>query len=188
MPSLSRLPIEQLFADAASTEPAPGGGSVTALCGMLGVALVLKALRISLRRREDAADHAGTDAGLEALARTMAADADADADSFANYIRALQLPKGTEEEASERAFRLEEAALAATEAGLAAGENALEAVRQARAVQAVVSRTMAPDITAGLALLDVLRLNAVHNAEANIAGVKTPARREALSARLNALR
>lgn len=188
MTSLSRAPIEQLYADAASTEPAPGGGSVTALCGMLGVALVLKALRISLKHRDDAAEHAGADQALQGLARAMAEDADADAESFTAYINALKLPKGTPAETAERSGRLEEAAFFATETGLQALAHALEAMRQARALEPVVSRTMAPDLEAGLALLEAMRLNAAHNAEANIAGVKTPARRAALTERLNALR
>lgn len=188
MADIAAQPILKLYRDAASTEPAPGGGSVTALCGMLGLALVLKALRISLKRREDAAEHLKADRALEALAAAMAEDADADVQTFTAFIEALRLPRGTPEEAAERSRLLEDAAFGATDAGLGALEHAQDAMRRARALAPLISRTMAPDLEAGLALLEVMRLNAVHNAEANIAGVKTPARHEALSQRLDALR
>src|SRR5689334_4984205 len=84
------LTVQDLYWRSASIEPAPGGGSVTALCGMLGVALVLKALRISLKRREDAADWHGADQALETLAESLAADADADAESFNAFILAVR--------------------------------------------------------------------------------------------------
>ena len=188
MSSLARRPIGQLFQEAASTEPAPGGGSVTALCGMLGVALVLKALRISIKHRDDGADFEQADASLAALAEHISADADADAESFSAFIAALRLPKGSPGEAEARKAKLQEAAVASTEAGLAALDHAVQAMAQARRLGSVINQTMAPDLVAGLALLGVLHLNAVHNAEANLASVKAADVHTALSARLERLK
>ena len=188
MSILARRPIDELFEEAASTEPAPGGGSVTALCGMLGVSLVLKALRISLKHRDDGADFVAADASLAALAAQISADADADAESFSAFIAALRLPKGSPDEAEARKAKLQEAAVASTEAGLAALEHAVRAMAQARELAPVINQTMAPDLTAGLALLQVLHLNAVHNAEANLASVKAIDVHAALSARLERLK
>ena len=184
MSRLAQEPISQLFAEAASIEPAPGGGSVTALCGMLGVALVLKALRISLKRREDAGRFQGADQALEQLAHAMADDADADAESFAAYIAAVRLPRSSPETTAARSEALQDAAVASTQAGLLALEHAAQATDQARALAEVIGAQMAPDLDAGLALLEVMRRNAVHNAEANLAGVKDEARRAALAGRL----
>ncbi len=184
MTNLASRPVLELYRDAAATGPAPGGGSVTALCGMLGVALVLKALRISLRRREDAAAFQAADQALDELAKSMAGDADADAETFSAYIAALQLPKNAPEEAAARSTRLQAAAVASTEAGLQALEHAAQAIDQARRLAPVISAQMAPDLEAGVALLEVLRLNARHNAEANLTSVKDPQVRAALAARL----
>jgi formiminotetrahydrofolate cyclodeaminase len=185
---LGEISIQELYRRSASTDPAPGGGSVTALTGMLGIALVLKALRISLKRREDAASFQQADRALEALAGELARDADADAETFAAFIAALQLPKTSPEETAERARRLEAAAVASTEAGLLALEHAVEAMRRSRELEDVISKTMAPDLDAGLRLLDVLKSNAIHNAEANLASVKAPDQRVGLAGRLEALR
>ena len=155
---------------------------------MLGVALVLKALRISLKHRDDGAQFAEADAALAALADHISADADADAESFSAFIAALRLPKGTPDEAATRKAKLQDAAVASTQAGLAALENTVQAMAQARQLTPVINQTMAPDLAAGLALLGVLRLNAVHNAEANLASVKAIDVHAALSARLERLK
>jgi len=188
MPRLSELSVQELYRRSASIEPAPGGGSVTALTGMLGVALVLKALRISLKRREDAAAFQPADQALETIAARLAEDADADAASFAAFVAALRLPKATPDEAAERAARLEAAAVASTEAGLDALQHALEALDQTKRLGPAINDQMAPDIDGGVRLLEVLRTNAIHNAEANLASVKSVERRAELSRRLEALK
>lgn len=176
--------VRDIYRNAASTEPAPGGGSVTALGGMLGVALVLKALRISLKRREDAAQFGPAEQALEQLAQALAADADADAEVFSFYMAALRMDKSD----PSRAGRIDQAAAQATEAGLQALQNALEGIERSRSLGPVISRQMAPDLVAGLGLLDVMRLNAIENAEANLASVKDPSTKSPLAERLAALK
>ena len=187
MTRLADQQISRLYADAASIAPAPGGGSVTALCGMLGISLVLKALRISLKRREDAADFREADVALERLAGEMALDADADAETFSAFIAAFRLPKTSPQETASRAGAMQDAAIASTEAGLQALGHAAQAIALARELAPAISHQMAPDLEAGLALLEAMRRNAVHNAEANLAGVKDDGRRGRLAARLGGL-
>ncbi len=52
----------------------------------------------------------------------------------------------------------------------------------------MIGQQMAPDLDAGLALLEIMRSNAAHNAEANLAGVKDMATHAALAQRLAAAR
>jgi formiminotetrahydrofolate cyclodeaminase len=188
MTHLAQESISQLYREAASIEPAPGGGAVTALCGMLGVALVLKALRISLKRRDDAARFRPADEALESLASSMAEDADADAEAYGAYIAAVRLPKEPAEAAAARSARLQETGIGSTEAALLALEHAALAMDQARALAPEIGQQMAPDLDAGLALLEIMRSNAAHNAEANLAGVRDAATHAALARRLAAAR
>ncbi len=188
MTTLAARSFRELFAAAASTEPTPGGGSVTALCGMMGVALVLKALRISVRWRDDAGSFEAAASGLEDLASRIAAHADADAEAFAGFIAALKLPKATPQEAEARARGVDDASAHATDVALKALADADDAIRRSRGLDHAVSAQLRPDLEAGLALLEAMRLNAIHNAEGNIAAVKDAARREALAARLAALK
>ncbi len=188
MSKLSSQTVDRLFEGAASIEPAPGGGAVTSLCGMLGIALVLKALRISLKRRDDAERFRPADEALEQLARMMAGDADADAEAYGAYIAAVRLPKEPAEAAATRSARLQQTGALSTGAALAALEHAAQAMDQARAIAPMIGQQMAPDLDAGLALLEIMRSNAAHNAEANLAGVKDMATHAALAQRLAAAR
>ncbi|MEI9965326.1 MAG: cyclodeaminase/cyclohydrolase family protein [Caulobacteraceae bacterium] len=178
MPELSAQTVRQVYEAAGSTAPAPGGGAVTSLAGMLGIALILKALRISLRKRDDAADYAPVDAALDGLAQALERDADADSAAFEGFIRASKFPRATDEEKAVRAAALERAAMEAAEAALATLEHAVEAIAQARRLRGVIAANITGDILAGVQLLEAARTVAIDNAEANLAAVKAEAARE----------
>src|ERR1700683_2714722 len=82
----TRTTLASLFAAAASTAPTPGGGSVTAICGYLGVSLLLKSIRVSARKQPDAIYFPIEDK-LLALASQLLTAAQADSDAFGQYIR-----------------------------------------------------------------------------------------------------
>jgi formiminotetrahydrofolate cyclodeaminase len=186
MDELRRLSFEQMFERAASTSPSPGGGAVMGLCGMMGVALLLKAVRITLRHRDDEALNAA-EAEFERLGRLLAEDADADAKSFDSYMAAGRLPRGTPEETAVRSQGLAQAALDSVEVALAALAHAAEAMTVARRISGRLSPRMAPDLSGGLALLEAVRANAVDNARDSLDRTEGSPRREALAARLGRL-
>jgi formiminotetrahydrofolate cyclodeaminase len=184
---LSRQSFDQLFEAAASTAPSPGGGAVMGLCGMMGVALLLKAARITLKRRPDDEVLKAAEPGLERLARQLAGDADADARSFGAYMAAGRLSKATEAEAAGRAAKLTAAALDSVEVALGALEHAAEAITLAKGLSTRLSPRMAPDLAGGLALLEAVRANAVDNARDSLDRTEDCPRREELAARLGRL-
>ena len=185
MDKLSELSIEALYAQAASTAPAPGGGSVTALCGMLGIALILKALRITLKKAEDPLLTAA-EPELDRLARALAEDADADASSFDAYMTAVRLPRATPEEAGARTARLKAAAVLATQVALATLDHADEAIARASAIAERLTPRLAPDLAAGLELLQAARSNAIQNARDNLGAAEGTAEYAGLAERLAA--
>jgi formiminotetrahydrofolate cyclodeaminase len=187
MNELSRLSFEQVFDLAASTRPSPGGGAVMGLCGMMGVALLLKAVRITLKRRPDDEALTAAEAEFARLARLLAQDADADAASFDAYMAAGRLPRGTEAEIAARSARLAHAALDSVEVALAALAHAAEAMTVAKRIAERLSPRMAPDLAGGLALLEAVRANAVDNARDSLDRTEGSPRREALAARLGRL-
>jgi formiminotetrahydrofolate cyclodeaminase len=186
MDELRRLSFEQMFERAASVAPSPGGGAVMGLCGMMGVALLLKAVRITLRHREDETLTVA-EAEFVRLAGLLAGDADADATSFDAYMAAGRLPRGSDQETAVRAERLAAAALDSVEVALAALAHAAEAMTVARRISARLSPRMVPDLSGGLALLEAVRANAVDNARDSLDRTEGSSRREALAARLGRL-
>ena len=93
MQSLGRINVVELFEAAASTDPVPGGGCVSAMCGFLGISLVLKAIRISARRRPDNTSYRKVEQTLLEIAPQLLSRAQADSDAFGLYIQAAKLPK-----------------------------------------------------------------------------------------------
>jgi formiminotetrahydrofolate cyclodeaminase len=181
---LSHQSFDQVFEAAASTSPSPGGGAVMGLCGMLGIALLLKAVRITLKRRPDDELLKAAEPEFERLGRQLAHDADADAESFDAYMAAGRLPKGDEAEAAARTERLTAAALDSIEVAIQALEHAAEGITLAKSLARRLSPRMAPDLAGGLALLEAVRANAVDNARDSLDRTEDCPRREELAARL----
>lgn len=184
-PPLSRRTVSDLFAQASATAPTPGGGSVSALCGMLGIALILKALRISIRRNEDRDSYAAFDADLVRLADALAGDAEADEQAFQAYIDAAGLPRESEPEQRARAEALGRAAIAATEAALQTLRHAKDAFAISRALEPAIKASIKADLVAGRELLKVVRSVAVENAQTNLRSLKDEAERQRLSRQLD---
>ncbi len=180
---LSSLSFDEVFAAAASTAPSPGGGAVMGLCGMMGVALLLKAVRITLKRRPDDEVLAAAEEEFERLARLFAEDADADAASFDVYMAAGRLPK----DSNARAGKLETAGLDAIEVAIQALGHAAQGITLAKSIAERLSPRMAPDLAGGLALLEAVRANAVDNARDSLDRTEDSPRRAKLSARLGEL-
>ena len=187
MERLSGLSFDEVFARAASTSPSPGGGAVMGLCGMMGSALLLKAVRITLKKRPDDEVLRAAEAGFERLARRMAADADADAAAFDAYMAAGRLPHGTDAEAEARTEAHGQAALVAIEVAIEVLAHAAQAMELAKSIAERLSPRMAPDLAGGLALLEAVRANAIDNARDGLDRAEACPRREALAARLGAL-
>lgn len=187
MDKLSRLSFDQVFEAAASTTPSPGGGAVMGLCGMMGVALLLKAVRITLKRRPEDQILQAAEPAFVTLARRFAEDADADASSFDAYMAAGRLPHATEAEAALRSGKLTHAALDSIEVAVTALEHAAEAITLAKSLAERLSPRMAPDLAGGLALLEAVRANAVDNARDSLDRTEDCPRREELGATLGKL-
>jgi len=100
--SLATTTLSALFYAAASTDPTPGGGCVSAACGYLAIALLLKSIRISARKQGTDATYEAVEQKLLELSAKLLAFAQADSDSFGAYMQALRLPKGTPSEAAAR--------------------------------------------------------------------------------------
>jgi formiminotetrahydrofolate cyclodeaminase len=185
MPLLSGWSVDDLFERASSTDPVPGGGSVSALCGMLGISLILKALRISTRKSDERNVYAPLDSDLVRLAEALAQDADADQQAFQAYIDAAALPKSSEPERRARAAALARAAVAATEAALQTLEHAREAFALSRTLEPAIKASIMADLVAGRELLRVVRSVAVENARTNLQALRDGVDREKLEGRLD---
>jgi glutamate formiminotransferase/formiminotetrahydrofolate cyclodeaminase len=143
------------FADLLSTDaPAPGGGSVAALCGALSGALssMVGALTYGKKGYEKAFDVA-EEIAVEAqrLKDEFLADVDRDTEAFNNVMAAARLPKKTEEDKTARQEAMDKANKEATLVPLNVLRRTWEAAQLARRIAEKGNKNSVSD--AGVAAL-----------------------------------
>jgi len=143
------------FTDLLSTDaPAPGGGSVAALCGALSGALssMVGALTHGKKGYEESFGEM-EEAGIEGqrLKEQFLADVDRDTAAFNRVMDAMRMPKKTDEDQAARAAAIEEATKEATLVPLEVLRRSLEAAKLARRVVEKGNRNSISD--AGVAAL-----------------------------------
>lgn len=166
----SSATLASLFAAAASIAPTPGGGSITAVCGYLGVSLLLKSIRVSARKQPDAI-FAPLEDKLLTLASQLLTAAQADSGAFAQYIRAMQLPRATTAEQTTRHQAMHDASVAATESALDIldlGNAVLDCAHQLR--DRVIAAIRA-DARACVELISAMNIIARDNVLSNLTGM-----------------
>lgn len=179
---LSSATVGALFEAAASTNPTPGGGAISAINGYLGISLLLKAIRISARKVPLEQAYGTSEVQLLALAPRLLQLAQSDSDAFGLYIKAIQLPKATSAEKDTRSLSIRAANVVATEVALDIldlGNAVLQCVDQ---VQDKIIPTILADVRACLEFASAMSTVARENAIANLAGM---AKHDALHRRLS---
>jgi len=113
---LPDLTIRSYLDRVAADEPAPGGGSVTALTGALGSSLLAMVGNFTAGREKFKDVEAEVRAILDEEARNRAELVEliqADADAYACYARAQALPRATDDEKASRRKAMREALIGA---------------------------------------------------------------------------
>jgi formiminotetrahydrofolate cyclodeaminase len=117
--------LDELSSDA----PAPGGGSVAALSGALGAALVSMVCNLTLGKKgyEDVQDEINDLlAQSEALRKELAGLLEEDVKAYTGYSLAAKMPRGTDEEKAERQVAMQAALKVATDVPLTIAEAAVK--------------------------------------------------------------
>jgi formiminotetrahydrofolate cyclodeaminase len=169
--SLATTTLSALFQAAASTEPTPGGGCVSAACGYLAIALLLKSIRISARKQKTETPYPGVEQRLLELSEKLLAFAQADSDSFGAYLQALRLPKDTPSQEALRKQALHDAAVKATEAALDILDLGNDVLDLGHQVQFRLSTNIRADEQSCVELISAMNTTAQGNAHANLAGI-----------------
>jgi glutamate formiminotransferase/formiminotetrahydrofolate cyclodeaminase len=135
--SLASMKIDE-FADLLSTDaPAPGGGSVSALCGALSGALssMVGALTHGKKGYEEVFDEV-EEVGVagQRLKDEFLADVDSDTEAFNSVMDAMRLPKKTDEDKAAREAAIQKANKEATLVPLNVLRRAKEAAEEARKI------------------------------------------------------
>jgi glutamate formiminotransferase/formiminotetrahydrofolate cyclodeaminase len=129
--------MEGFIDQVASSSPAPGGGSVAAVCGALAAGLSSMVCRRTIGRKkfqEVSEELKGILDKVEEIRKQMEEFIVKDAESFEKVMDAMKLPKYTDEEKEKRGQAIEEATKGAISVPLQVMEKGLEALKLAKTV------------------------------------------------------
>lgn len=130
---LDNMHINEFVNELASDSPAPGGGSVAALCGSLGAALtsmvfnltIGKKVYLTLSEEEKASIDIGLFKATELKAEFLRL-INEDIEAFNKLMAAFKMPKETEEEKIERSLAIQDAYKDATNVPLEVARKAYD--------------------------------------------------------------
>ena len=153
-PSLAEMSVRELAERLASSAPAPGGGSASALTGALGAALVQMVCELTTGRAEYADVEAVARQAGEAAADlrgALLAAADEDAVAYEAVVTARKLPRGNDDEKAARIAAVSQATVGATEVPLRIARLASEVLELAASMATLGNARAVSD--AGVAAL-----------------------------------
>jgi formiminotetrahydrofolate cyclodeaminase len=167
--------MHDFLAELASASPAPGGGSVAALCGALGAALVAMVCRLTVDKPKYAdvsAELRETMDQADELRQTFAQLVERDTEAFQAVMSAFRMPKESDELKASRSKAIQEATRGATEVPLEVHSLAVDLMKLAHraAHKGNVNSISDAGVAAEMAL--VAARGAAMNVDINLGGLK----------------
>lgn len=189
--SLWTLTAAQLRDKVASTDPTPGGGSVSIVTAILGLASIHKGIAVSLKKSEpDSARHQSlldVSSAVSELMASLSDLADADSRAFQSYLEACALPRTTDDEKATRKTARETGLVRATQIPLEAAVEMSRGLEFAETAARLVDAHVRSEVLAGGVLLRASIKSVLLSVDANVSGISDTAIRDALKQQRNAM-
>lgn len=179
--------ISDFLNELSSDSPTPGGGSVAGLCGAIGGALVSMVANLTLGREKYAAVQdrmADLVEKAQAMQRRYLDLAERDMEAFRAYMKALKMPRATDEERNARAAALAAAARDATAVPLETMELSEALMRLALEALEHGNRNAASDAVAAAQIANATAQIASCNVRINLPGIGDANFRDAAVSRM----
>jgi formiminotetrahydrofolate cyclodeaminase len=183
------------FLDAVnSPSPAPGGGSVSALSGVLAAGLARMVGHLTIPKKSFAAFTEEEQAlfrdafdALDTLANDLTMLVDKDTEAFNKIMQAFKLPKTNDHEKQARSQAIQEATILATEVPLTVARRSIEVLELLPIVVQFGNKNCLSDV--GVAALQALSAiqGALMNVKINLPGIKDETIKKAYQEELDTL-
>jgi methenyltetrahydrofolate cyclohydrolase len=182
--SLWTLTAAQLRDQVASTAPTPGGGSASIVAATFGVASILKAVAVSLKKSATDFDRHQSLASISSKASALLASlselTDADSHAFECYMEACALPRATENEKKLRRTARGASLIRATQIPLEAASEMSRGVEIAEVAARLVDAHVRSEVLAGGMLLKASIKSVLLSVDANLSGISDTTMRDSL--------
>jgi formiminotetrahydrofolate cyclodeaminase len=186
----SSLTLEAFLDALASAQPAPGGGSASAVVAALGASLVTMVAALS-GGRPAYAPYASTHVRVATLSRELRGRlvglADEDAAAYGRLAAAMKLPRSNDEEKAFRGAAIRAAARSAAEVPLRTLEACRDLLRESEALAGRSNRNAASDLAVASRLIEAAAHGAAENVLVNLSALGDASRADALAGRVGDL-
>lgn len=170
--------VKGFVEETASSSPAPGGGSVSALMASLSAALGQMVIRLTASKKSFAELDSSiqdelkqTLSSLEEDMKCLVSLIDEDTDAFNDYMAALKLPKETDDDKAKRKKAMSDALIVAMQVPLKTAKTALHVLKSLPIVAQYGNKNAASDIgVASLSARAALE-GAILNVKINLGGI-----------------
>lgn len=184
------LTISQFVDETASESPAPGGGSVSALCGTIGISLGAMVANLSADKKgweERTEEFSEWAAKAQQLKNELLLLIDEDTNAFNAIMNAFQLPKSTDEEKAMRKAEIENASVYATEIPLLTMKKAYDCIETLEYMVKNGNPNSITDAGVGLLCIKTAVRGAYFNVMVNAKGLSDKAKASSFAEQARAL-
>lgn len=170
-----KMNLDDFVKQVASSEPVPGGGSVSALVGSLAAALSNMVASLTIGKKnyseiEEDMKKVKEDAVI--LQEDLISDITRDSEAFNRFMEALKMPKNTDEEKTERREAIQKASKHASEVPLNVAEKSLKIMDLAKIVVEKGNKNAITDGAVSAMLARTAGLGALYNVKINLPSIK----------------
>jgi formiminotetrahydrofolate cyclodeaminase len=162
--------LQNFIDDISSSSPTPGGGSVSAFCGVLGTSLGLMVCNLTIGKKKYESvqeEILQLKSNLEKYKEKFLELYDLDSKAFDKVMDAFKLPKDTDEEKSRRTEAIENATIEATETPINVIKTSLEALNEIVRLSEIGNQNSLSDTGVAIQLLKTCAEGAMLNVMIN---------------------
>ncbi|MFH0838879.1 MAG: cyclodeaminase/cyclohydrolase family protein [Candidatus Omnitrophota bacterium] len=167
--------IQSYIETLASRKPIPGGGSVCALSGTLGVGLLLMVVNFTLGKESYKCHFREISVMLKRLTRLkerLTGLIDRDSQTYLFIVKAYKLPKDTTRKEALRKKKIQEALKKSTAVTLEILIHSAQALTMSKRLLDIGNKNLISDVGVGAVMLESAIKGALLNIEINLAGIK----------------
>ena len=172
---LANMNIVDFLEKTASSDPVPGGGSISALSAAAAASLTEMVANLTIGRKECAA----VEEEMKAISNKafnyrdkLVKDIDKDSDAYKQVLEAFKLPKGSEEEKNHRKQAIQEGLKNATSVPLSVAKDAFKIMELAGNVIKKGNKNAATDGAVAAMMARTAVLSALYNVKTNLSSIK----------------
>jgi len=162
--------LQNFIDEISSSSPTPGGGSVSAFCGVLGTSLGLMVCNLTIGKKKYESvqeEILQLKSNLEKYKEKFLELYDLDSKAFDKVMDAFKLPKDTDEEKSRRTEAIENATIEATETPINVIKTSLEALNEIVRLSEIGNQNSLSDTGVAIQLLKTCAEGAMLNVMIN---------------------